>query len=91
MPDNIADFGSIGRASALTSAAMMGDIIHRAAELPPPLDLDAARRAWTQLQESGVPLTAFEAKRSLLDAVFGGSPFLRELILRDVQFAAENS
>ncbi|MGE3877014.1 MAG: bifunctional [glutamine synthetase] adenylyltransferase/[glutamine synthetase]-adenylyl-L-tyrosine phosphorylase, partial [Parvibaculaceae bacterium] len=33
---------------------------------------------------------AFEARRPLLDAVFGGSPFLRDLILRDPQFAAES-
>jgi len=35
-------------------------------------------------------MAAFEARRSLLDAVFGGSPFLRDLILRDPQFAAES-
>ncbi|MGE3873141.1 MAG: hypothetical protein AB7F74_09305, partial [Parvibaculaceae bacterium] len=64
--------------------------MQRGAELPPPLDQDAARRAWTQLQESGIPLAAFEARRPLLDAVFGGSPFLRDLILRDPQFAAES-
>src|SRR6476660_8269690 len=59
-------------------------------KLPPPVDIIAARRAWTQLQESGAPLAAFEAKRWLVDAVFGGSPFLRDLILRDPPFAAES-
>jgi glutamate-ammonia-ligase adenylyltransferase len=67
---------------------MTGDIVHT--ELPPPLDQEVARRAWTQLRESGISMDAFEAKRSLLDAVFGGSPFLRDLILRDPQFAAES-
>src|SRR5262245_65244177 len=69
---------------------MTEDIIHRGAELPPPLNEEAARRAWNHLQESGVSAAAFQAKRSFLDAVFGGSPFLRDLILRDPQFAADS-
>ena len=59
------------------------------AGLPPPLDREAAVRAWTQLRDSGVSPAVFEAQRALIDAVFGGSPFLRDLILRDTQFAAE--
>ena len=68
---------------------MTGEIIQLQAELPPPLDRETAVRAWTQLRESGVSPAAFEARRVLIDAVFGGSPFLRDLILRDAQFAAE--
>ncbi len=56
--------------------------------LPPPSDADTASRAWADLRASGADLTAFEAKRSLIDAVFGGSPFLRDLALRDAEFAA---
>ncbi|MGE0241061.1 MAG: bifunctional [glutamine synthetase] adenylyltransferase/[glutamine synthetase]-adenylyl-L-tyrosine phosphorylase [Parvibaculaceae bacterium] len=63
--------------------------IQSTAHLPPPLDQEAAERAWTQLGESGVPLDAFESRRALIDAVFGGSPFLRDLILRDPHFTAE--
>src|SRR5688572_2252191 len=69
---------------------MMALPARETAHLPPPLDEEAARRAWDQLQESGIPMAAFAAKRSLLGAVFGGSPFLRDLILRDPQFAAES-
>ncbi|MGE0004950.1 MAG: bifunctional [glutamine synthetase] adenylyltransferase/[glutamine synthetase]-adenylyl-L-tyrosine phosphorylase [Parvibaculaceae bacterium] len=57
--------------------------------LPPPADQAASGRGWAQLRDSGVPLAAFEAKRMLVDAVFGGSPFLRDLILRDPHSAAE--
>ncbi|QIG49660.1 bifunctional [glutamine synthetase] adenylyltransferase/[glutamine synthetase]-adenylyl-L-tyrosine phosphorylase [Nordella sp. HKS 07] len=56
-------------------------------DLPPPHDQDSAARAWTDLRGEGTVLGPFEAKRSLLDAVFGGSPFLRDLILRDPDFA----
>jgi glutamate-ammonia-ligase adenylyltransferase len=69
---------------------MTGEIIERSAHLPPPTDQAAARRAWDQLRESGTPMASFEAQRALLDAIFGGSPFLRELILRDPAFAAES-
>jgi glutamate-ammonia-ligase adenylyltransferase len=68
---------------------MTKEIVAESARLPPPLDPEAARRAWTQLQESGTLMAAFETKRNLLDAVFGGSSFLRDLILRDASFAAE--
>ena len=57
------------------------------AVLPPPLDHDTVDRAWTDLRGTGTDLAAFEAKRPLIDAVFGGSPFLRDLILRDSDFA----
>lgn len=55
--------------------------------LPPPLDHDTVDRAWTDLRGEGADLAAFEARRSLVDAVFGGSPFLRDLVLRDCNFA----
>ena len=69
---------------------MMTNSIQDTAGLPPPFDSAAAERAWTQLQETGVARDTFEKKRALVDAVFGGSPFLRDLILRDPQFAAES-
>ena len=67
---------------------MMATSIQQTAQLPQPSDLDAVRRAWTDLRASGIALAPFEAKRPLIDAVFGGSPFLRDLILRDPDFAA---
>ncbi|HTN97803.1 MAG TPA: bifunctional [glutamine synthetase] adenylyltransferase/[glutamine synthetase]-adenylyl-L-tyrosine phosphorylase [Nordella sp.] len=56
-------------------------------DLPPPMDQDRVARAWTDLRAEGAALASFEAKRPLVDAVFGGSPFLRDLILRDGAFA----
>ncbi|WP_119393016.1 bifunctional [glutamine synthetase] adenylyltransferase/[glutamine synthetase]-adenylyl-L-tyrosine phosphorylase [Taklimakanibacter lacteus] len=56
--------------------------------LPPPADPEAAARAWVELRGAGADLVAFEAKRPLVEAVFGGSPFLRDLMLRDSAFAA---
>src|SRR5437868_8812259 len=56
-------------------------------DLPPPIDQDRATRAWTDLRGERAALAPFEAKRPLVDAVFGGSPFLRDLILRDGEFA----
>jgi [glutamine synthetase] adenylyltransferase / [glutamine synthetase]-adenylyl-L-tyrosine phosphorylase len=58
------------------------------AQLPPPADLDAVHRAWADLRGGDATIAPFEAQRALVDAVFGGSPFLRDLILRDAQFAA---
>src|SRR5689334_7971585 len=69
---------------------MTGDVIDKRGDVPAPLDQEAARRAWTQLRESGISMAVFEARRNLLDAVFGGSSFLRDLILRDAPFAAES-
>lgn len=56
-------------------------------DLPPPLDHDCVNRAWADLRGEGTVPALFEAKRPLLDAVFGGSSFLRDLILRDSEFA----
>lgn len=56
-------------------------------DLPPPLEMDRVDRAWTDLQAEGAARAPFEARRPLLDAVFGGSPFLSDLILRDPDFA----
>lgn len=57
-------------------------------QLPPPADTDSAARAWTELRGAHADLAAFDAKRPLVDAVFGGSPFLRDIVLRDAGFAA---
>ncbi|TMJ39502.1 MAG: bifunctional [glutamine synthetase] adenylyltransferase/[glutamine synthetase]-adenylyl-L-tyrosine phosphorylase, partial [Alphaproteobacteria bacterium] len=62
--------------------------LHQTAHLPDPVDQDSVHRAWTELQGGGAAMKPFEANRPLLDAVFGGSPFLRDLILRDPEFAA---
>ena len=62
--------------------------LHQTAHLPDPVDQDSVHRAWTELQGGSAAIKPFETNRPLLDAVFGGSPFLRDLILRDPEFAA---
>ena len=56
--------------------------------LPPPLDRDTAARLWDELRTLPAGTAVFERVHPLIDAVFGASPFLRELILRDSGFAA---
>ena len=41
------------------------------------------------MRQSASDAAPFERARPLLDAVFGASPFLRELLLRDLDFAAK--
>jgi glutamate-ammonia-ligase adenylyltransferase len=67
---------------------MTGAFMDKFTQLPPPADPDAVRRVWADLRGSGAAIAPFEARRPLIDAVFGGSPFLRDLILRDAEFAA---
>ncbi|MGE3830802.1 MAG: bifunctional [glutamine synthetase] adenylyltransferase/[glutamine synthetase]-adenylyl-L-tyrosine phosphorylase [Parvibaculaceae bacterium] len=68
---------------------MTGPLTDIAIALPPPCDRETAARLWTELREAGGSMAVFERVRPLIDAVFGASPFLRELLLRNVEFAAK--
>jgi [glutamine synthetase] adenylyltransferase / [glutamine synthetase]-adenylyl-L-tyrosine phosphorylase len=68
---------------------MTGPLAYSAIALPPPYDRDTAARLWGELCQSGADMAVFERARPLLDAVFGASPFLREFLLRDLDFAAK--
>src|SRR3982751_6335474 len=64
---------------------MPAAVIDHIRPLPVPMDLAAVARAWG---EPGAEiLKPLAAAKPLLNAVFGGSPYLREIILRDPGFA----
>ncbi|CAN5212095.1 bifunctional [glutamine synthetase] adenylyltransferase/[glutamine synthetase]-adenylyl-L-tyrosine phosphorylase [soil metagenome] len=67
-------------------------LIDDIAPLPAPWDTGAAERAVRDLQQAGDPqaVAILESPRArpLLEAVFGASPFLRDMILRDPAAAA---
>ena len=67
---------------------MTGALSDTTINLPPPFDRDAAARLWAELPEASASTAAFHRVEPLIDAVFGASPFLRELLLRDPEFAA---
>jgi glutamate-ammonia-ligase adenylyltransferase len=50
------------------------------ADLPPPFDQAAVARFWQDLPDP--QRQAFQGARPLMDAIAGGSPYLREIILR---------
>jgi glutamate-ammonia-ligase adenylyltransferase len=66
---------------------MTGALADATINLPPPFDRDAPARLWAELPEAAASTAAFHRVRPLIDAVFGASPFLRELLLRDPDFA----